>query len=708
MNTPWSDRVAPWGARLRGSLGSLKLRLTLGCLAALLLGLALNSWLLNRQAENSTLQVQRQVQLEQTAQMGHQLSERLLQRQLDLQETAQWLTPELLRQPQPLGEFLLKQGALRQRFSNLFVIQADGRVSVFVDSAGLRPTQADVSDRSYFRQAMAEGRPVISEPLNGRVSDEPVVVLVHPIRDDKGVVGLLGGSLRLASRDLARELGLSRLPGEEEAQAWIALTDARGVVLAHPDRQMLMRGMDADAHVAQAHADWVAMGSSVEPAGLMLKQPGALVTVAGVPGPDWLVWRVVPEASLLAPFHSAGSHLWRWPAAYALLLGLGLFLFLRWQFRPLRQLERHALASLEGPASDPGPWPQASGELGQLVRTLQHVAAERDQVEVFNRQLLQRLSSVLNAAPLGIAFTRNRRFELVSQEFCRLLGVQPQAMEGRLAQTIFASNEDHAQMAKAVTEAFARGESYKGEWRILREGERPFWAKVRGAPVVPGDISAGTIWTLSDIDEQVAEREKLVWSASHDALTGLSNRRLLEAEMSRLLGLPPGRVDPPTLVMIDLDRFKPINDTAGHAAGDAMLQAVATAIRGAVRSGDLVARVGGDEFAVLLGRCQPDLAEDIAEKIRLAIAALRLPWEERLLQVGASAGVASVEGQDSLLGWLRAADAACYAAKSAGRRAAQLPPRAAEPPALAMGEPASSTVAPREPSGQPTAFTEGA
>jgi diguanylate cyclase (GGDEF)-like protein len=179
--------------------------------------------------------------------------------------------------------------------------------------------------------------------------------------------------------------------------------------------------------------------------------------------------------------------------------------------------------------------------------------------------------------------------------------------------------------------------------------------------------SAGTIWTLDDITEQIAARERLEFAANHDALTGLANRKAFDKRLGRVFDARP-KSFPTAVMMIDLDHFKPINDRSGHAAGDAMLRVVAAAITARVRASDVVARLGGDEFAVLLERCPPDAALRIAGTVQQAISDIRLPWEGRLLQVGASLGVAALGGDTpSIEAWLHDADTACYAAKAAGR-----------------------------------------
>ena len=120
--------------------------------------------------------------------------------------------------------------------------------------------------------------------------------------------------------------------------------------------------------------------------------------------------------------------------------------------------------------------------------------------------------------------------------------------------------------------------------------------------------------------------------------------------------------------MIDLDDFKPINDTAGHAAGDAVLRAVAHAVTDNVRPSDLVVRLGGDEFAVLLERCSLEVALTLAEKMREAIATTTVPWQRRTLRVGASLGVAPLAADTpDAATWMGEADRALYHAKAQGR-----------------------------------------
>ncbi len=646
--------------------GSIKLRITLAAIAAMAAGVALATIMLVSQTERDMLTRQRDAQLGDVIGVARELATRVVERQQALRLSAEQIDGALLRDEAGLRRFFDNKPLLRHQFANVFVATASGRMLAYADSAGVHRPEIDLGDRSYFRRTVAERRPIVSEPVPGRISGEPVVVFTQPLIDAHGAVfGVLGGALRLASRDLLGEVD----GASEEAEVLRVVTDAQGRLLMHPLRRQLLQPVRGEQRLAEAFAEWERIGAPVEPSGLLLSQPGEVVTAAGVPGPDWMVWRAVPEAELLQPLHRARSDALAWAAGLIAMLALVLLAILWWLLRPLAQLEARSRHLFDASQPVHEGWPRAGGEIGRLSRVLRHVSAERAQLESFNAQVMRKLSSVMAAAPVGICFTRDRRFVLVSAEFCRLFGRSEAELLGQPASIIYASNEDYQVLGAQVHEAFRIQQPYLGEWQMLRADGSRFWGQLRGRPVSDGDASAGTIWTIADISEQVAAREQLEWSATHDVLTGLANRKLFAQRLARVVEALP-RSLPAEVVMIDLDHFKPINDRAGHAAGDAMLKAVAAAITSRVRASDLVVRLGGDEFALLLERCPHETALRIAENVREAITAIALRWEGHTLRVGASLGVASLcADTDSVDAWLAAADAACYAAKAAGRGA---------------------------------------
>jgi len=185
---------------------------------------------------------------------------------------------------------------------------------------------------------------------------------------------------------------------------------------------------------------------------------------------------------------------------------------------------------------------------------------------------------------------------------------------------------------------------------------------------MPADGLIGSVLVFQDVTQSRAMQRQLAHSASHDPLTNLPNRAAFEGALATAIASARDGLHRHCLLYIDLDRFKPVNDSAGHAAGDALLQQVAKTIRGCCRNHDMAARIGGDEFAVLLSDCPVANARTVAEKIVRAVGALDFVWGGRTYRVGASVGIAEISRDAaSPLGPMGEADAACYAAKARGR-----------------------------------------
>ena len=178
----------------------------------------------------------------------------------------------------------------------------------------------------------------------------------------------------------------------------------------------------------------------------------------------------------------------------------------------------------------------------------------------------------------------------------------------------------------------------------------------------------GAVMVFHDVSEKRALTQQLSWQASHDPLTGLVNRREFEQRLEALLEDARATGRHHALLFLDLDQFKLVNDTAGHAAGDELLRQLPRALREHLRSQDLLARLGGDEFALLLQDADLAAASRVAEKIRAAVEEYRFHWQGHPFQVGASIGVALVEADShDVTEILSAADVAAYTAKDLGR-----------------------------------------
>ncbi len=183
----------------------------------------------------------------------------------------------------------------------------------------------------------------------------------------------------------------------------------------------------------------------------------------------------------------------------------------------------------------------------------------------------------------------------------------------------------------------------------------------QGAPV-------SVLSMAQDVTESTRLAEELSYQASHDALTGLMNRRAFDQRLKTLLAGSPDDGAGHALCFVDLDQFKVVNDSCGHVAGDELLRQVGGLLRQSVRRHDTVARLGGDEFAVLMEHCDTTAAARVAESILRALRAHPFIWDGKSFRTGASIGLVPITGEmrdrEEIM---RAADAACLAAKSEGR-----------------------------------------
>jgi diguanylate cyclase (GGDEF)-like protein/PAS domain S-box-containing protein len=298
------------------------------------------------------------------------------------------------------------------------------------------------------------------------------------------------------------------------------------------------------------------------------------------------------------------------------------------------------------------------------------------------RQTLQEQEAILDNVSAGIVFLRDRVIQRCNLRFAELFGLAPDSLPGQTTRLLYASDEEFRLGATAYP-LLACGETHSREQLLVRSDGSRFWCRLTGRNVGHGQES---VWLLEDVGEQHASREaleqqvhqrtadlaeanaRLCHLAHHDELTGLPNRRLLLDRLAQALARARRSGDLVAVMYLDLDRFKTINDSLGHAAGDALLRTIAQRMVGVVREEDTVARLGGDEFVLLL----PSLplashAVVVGEKIMHSLSRA-IDAEGHELHVTPSMGIALFPGDgETPEALLRNADAAMYQAKAAGR-----------------------------------------
>lgn len=289
---------------------------------------------------------------------------------------------------------------------------------------------------------------------------------------------------------------------------------------------------------------------------------------------------------------------------------------------------------------------------------------------------LQRL--IFDAAGEGIVLVRDRRIYRVNQAFADLIGVTIGELVTRPLGQYFHQPEVWDQVEEQLDE---HRSVIKVEQSLMHSNGRTLWVAVTGRTIEMDDVGILNIWVFADISDRKAQEQQSWYSANHDELTGLPNRRLLQDRFEQSLARARRESSRLALLMLDLDGFKAINDEFGHHAGDEMLKQIALRLTRHVRQLDTVARLGGDEFVIVLHQFTGPA--DLEQTARRVIDQIGEPMQigGESLSVNTSVGIAIFpDSADGVAGLMHAADIAMYAAKSAGKntfRIAEAVPRGA-------------------------------
>ncbi|MGB8327030.1 MAG: EAL domain-containing protein [Steroidobacteraceae bacterium] len=255
----------------------------------------------------------------------------------------------------------------------------------------------------------------------------------------------------------------------------------------------------------------------------------------------------------------------------------------------------------------------------------------------------------------------------------QLLGVGAEAARGRTLEDLagLVDESDRKRLSDPVRQALSSGMPVTlGRRAALMSRasgtERSIELSASPMKDEAGQVS-GAVVLLHDVTELRGLTRQMSYQATHDALTGLVNRREFEHRLGEALAAAQRGDGSHVLCYLDLDRFKLVNDTSGHLAGDSMLREVAKLLRDAVRDSDTVGRLGGDEFGLLLIGCPLDKARQITDDLCRTVGDYRFVWKDKLFNIGVSVGIVELSRESGTLEEvLSAADSACYVAKKQG------------------------------------------
>jgi len=306
--------------------------------------------------------------------------------------------------------------------------------------------------------------------------------------------------------------------------------------------------------------------------------------------------------------------------------------------------------------------------IGAQTKLMAELEATRDQFELQAKEL----QSMLDASPLSIGVVVDRKWVLLNRAYEQMFGYSIEESIGVSLEMLYPSRHDFEQYGKKIYSALFGGGVSHFEIRYRRKSGEIFWANNYACLIDPERPEKGTVVILEDISERKAAEEQIRYLAEHDQLTGLPNRILLRDRFEQEMRHAHRNHKKLALLFLDLDHFKQVNDTYGHAVGDDLLKAVVVRVLNSIREIDTSAGKGGDEFVVLL----PDLSgtQDVVRVSSRIVEAMTLPFSlaGTELSISFSIGVAfypdDARNFDQLL---QCADMAMYAAKQSGRNNCQ-------------------------------------
>jgi len=295
-----------------------------------------------------------------------------------------------------------------------------------------------------------------------------------------------------------------------------------------------------------------------------------------------------------------------------------------------------------------------------LSRKMDELTAERD----FIKRLLDTAQVVI------VTQDANGKIKLVSQQVENVIGYKPEELVGKDF-TAYLCGDVGSSIFEFNLKKVSSGSmpQYRNEVTIQRKDGKKCTIEWLHSYLEQANTQGATILSVGlDISERKSYEQEIGWLADHDSLTGLYNRRRFNSILKRTLSIASRYNQHVGLLFIDLDNFKQINDTLGHQTGDLMIKSVSDCLKLILRESDYIARIGGDEFAIILPNTEVDDAIDVANKINKHLVSLRLPMLDSNHRTCASIGVAMFPEHATSAGELLSnADLAMYQAKSRGR-----------------------------------------
>ncbi len=666
-----------FAAQLRIHLRQSSLRTQIGLAAGLFLILILVSQaLLLFSAARDELKQSLSGQLEVLVnQVATELDDKVLMRVAFLEAMARKFPQSALQNVSEAERYFRDSAILSILIDDLYLFSAEG--SLLVDwpiAPGRRGL--DMTDRDYIQGVIHKGQTTVSKPIMGRATKQPMVVIAVPIRNAEGkLMGILGGVVNLQKSRLLEPLSTTRV-GQT---GYFYLVGPERLTIMHPDRTKILKPITAlGMNPALDRALNENFEGTVE--GVDSRGIKGLFSFKRLPHTGWVLAAVLPSSEALAAVNKLRLRVTLLTALSLILTIAVIMLIVRRFTRPLELLTdflestrtlSHPPALVHSCKETDRLSDAFSNFVVQQKITQEKLSIATQRAEAANADL--RIAAIAFESQEGMFITDAENVILrINQAFTDITGYTTAEAVGQTPD-LFGSGRHDAKFFAAMYDSLQRSRAWQGEiWNHRKNGEiHPVWLTITAVIDSEGALTH-YVSTLTDISQRKAAEKEIQYLAFYDPLTRLPNRRLLIDRVQQALASSARSERTGALLFIDLDNFKMLNDTLGHDKGDLLLQQVAQRLSTCVREGDSIARIGGDEFVLVLEDLSKDTneaatqAEAIGEKI---LAALYHPYDlaGHEYHNTPSIGVTLFENhKNSIDELMKHADLAMYEAKKAG------------------------------------------
>ena len=589
------------------------------------------------------------------------LNQRLLVMQRVLAASASTVTAKDLANGDAAQRFLeVNKGTLAVFDRSIFLFSLEGKL---IAESPFKPNRrgGDYSYRSYVSEVLRTKQPFISEPFATTKNDHHMVVMFStPVRNSSGeMVAIMAGSIGLTQPDVLGRISELRIG----KTGYLFLTTGTGMMLMHPDKSRIghaaVRGPGANKLYDLALAGFQGVDDTVNSTGARM-----VTSFRRIEASNWILGANYPQDEAYSPLFRP---MYQWIAVLlvcSVALLVSLLTLVTYFSTPLVRLTNTMRASVLSASAPTAVVETGSGEIRDLSRAFNNMVAMLEEKSTALERSIEHYRLLANNATDLISKHRpTGEFIYASPAAAMLIGYLPEELAGRSLLELV--HPDHIAAVKAaLDDCSAHGQTVT--YLARNKAQQYIWTETAFKAVGAEDGDRAVISVSRNVNSRKELERDLKDAARRDPLTGLPNRVALTESLTSAIARAKLDNDRLALILFDLDRFKLINDSLGHEVGDELLKLAAERIASKLRSEDVVARFGGDEFVVMLPHIRHRSAEEVAERLRLALAEPFM-LHERPFHVSASLGLCYFpeDGQDATM-LLKSADMAMYQAKRYG------------------------------------------